>query len=451
VPRPSVWAPEWRTLTAGLVVTVTLAASEALAVATVLPLVARDLHGLSLYGWVTSAFFLGTLVGLVVGGERIDRHGPAGPFAAAIVIFGAGLLVSGLAPAMSVVVLGRGLQGVGAGAIPAVAYASIGRTIPESLRPRVFALLSTAWVVPGLVGPAAAAGVAAISSWRVVFLGLVPFIAVAAIAPYRALRKLGPPAEHVTERSRLVPALRVATGAGLGLAALAERSWLALPLAVAGLVVGARPLVRLLPPGTLTARAGLPATVLARGVLTFAFFGTETFVPLTVVSVRHRSAAVAGLTLTAATLSWTTASWIQARLASRLSARRLFGGGMAIVAVGIAGCAAVLASRTPIAVAAVAWAVGGFGIGLAYSTLSLVVLREAPQGQEGTATSALQLLDNLGVAVGAGLGGAAVAVAVAHGAEATGIAVAYAVTAAAAVCGVAVAQRLPGTALVPRD
>jgi hypothetical protein len=66
----SVWAAPWRPITVGLVVTITLAASEALAVATVLPLVARDLHGLSLYGWVTGAFFLGTLVGLVVGGGR---------------------------------------------------------------------------------------------------------------------------------------------------------------------------------------------------------------------------------------------------------------------------------------------------------------------------------------------------------------------------------------------
>src|SRR5262245_62887777 len=97
VARPSVWAPEWRALTVGLLVTVTLVASEALAVATVLPLVARDLHGVSLYGWVISAFFLGTLVGLVVGGEEVDRRGPATPFAAALVVFAAGLLIAGLA------------------------------------------------------------------------------------------------------------------------------------------------------------------------------------------------------------------------------------------------------------------------------------------------------------------------------------------------------------------
>jgi MFS family permease len=443
VPRPSVWAPEWRTLTIGLVVTITLVASEALAVATVLPLVARDLHGISLYGWVTSAFFLGTLVGLVVAGEQVDRRGPAGPFATGIVVFAAGLLVAGLAPAMWVVVVGRALQGLGAGAIPAVAYASIGRRIPNELRPRVFALLSTAWVVPGLAGPAAAAGVAAVAGWRAVFLGLVPLVAVAGALALRALRSIGPPDEPIVETSRLVPALLVAAGTGLGLAALAERSWLTLPLGAAALLVGARPLTRLVPAGTLTARPGLPATILARGLLTFSFFAADTFVPLAVVSVRHRSTAIAGIALTASTISWTAASWVQERIVGRTNARRLVGGGLVIVAIGIAGSALVLQSGTPIAVAAVAWAVAGFGIGLAYSTLSLVVLREAPPGQEGTASSALQLLDNLGVAVGAGLGGAAVAIAVSHGNEAAGIGAAYAVSAAVALAGVAVARRLP--------
>src|SRR6266516_2855154 len=425
--RPSVWAPEWRALTVGLIVTVTLVASEALAVATVLPLVAHDLHGLALYGWVMSAFFLGTLVGLVVGAEEIDRRGPAMPFAAALAIFAAGLLVAGLAPAMWVVVVGRALQGLGAGAIPAVAYASIGRAIPDALRPRVFALLSTAWVLPGLAGPAVAAAVAAAAGWRVVFVGLVPLVAVAAVPPYRALRRLGPPAEPP----------------------LAERSLLALPMIVAAAALGARPLRALLPSGTLTARAGLPATILTRGLLTFGFFGADTFVPLAIVSVRHQPTAVGGIALTAATLSWSAASWVQERLVLRWSPRRLVGVGLAIVAAGTAGVATALLSSVPIAVAPVAWGIAGFGIGLAYSTLSLSVLAEAPPGQEGRVSAALQLCDNLGIAFGAGLGGAAVAVAAAHGREAIGVGAAYALAAAMALLGVAVTRRLPAHVLHP--
>ena len=67
------WSPERRSLTLGLVLTITLVAFEALAVSTIMPIVARELGGLDLYGWVFSAFFLGNLLGIVVAGILIDR------------------------------------------------------------------------------------------------------------------------------------------------------------------------------------------------------------------------------------------------------------------------------------------------------------------------------------------------------------------------------------------
>src|ERR1700733_10542433 len=154
------WAPQRRALTVGLVLTITFIASEALAVVTIMPVVARDLHGLSLYGWVFTAFMLGELVGIVAAGRQADKSGPARPFLGGVLLFGAGLTVAGLAPSMVVLVAGRALQGIGAGAVAAVAYVAIGLSLPEHLRARMMAVLSTAWVVPGLVGPALAAAVA---------------------------------------------------------------------------------------------------------------------------------------------------------------------------------------------------------------------------------------------------------------------------------------------------
>ena len=145
---PGLWAPQTRALTAGLVLTVTFVASEALAVVTVMPVVARDLGGFRLYGWAFSAFMLGSVVGIVVAGREADRRGPAIPFVAGLMLFGAGLAVAGLAPSMAVLVAGRALQGIGAGAVPSVSYASIGRSLAGSLRARMMAVLSTAWVVP---------------------------------------------------------------------------------------------------------------------------------------------------------------------------------------------------------------------------------------------------------------------------------------------------------------
>src|SRR5437762_13200118 len=149
----SLWAPEHRALTLGLVLTITFVASEALAVAPAVPVLARELGGLRLYGWVFSAFMLASLVGVVLAGRAADMRGPAPPYLAGLALFVAGLLIAGRAQSMEVLVVGRAVQGLGAGAVPAVAYASIGRSLPESLRPRMFAVLSTAWVIPGLFAP----------------------------------------------------------------------------------------------------------------------------------------------------------------------------------------------------------------------------------------------------------------------------------------------------------
>ena len=174
------FSPSERFLLIGLVCMVTVVATESMAVTTVMPLVERDLGQLSLYGWAFSAFFIGNLMGSVAGGRATDRMAPVLPLAAGVGVFVAGLLVGGLAPSMLVLVLGRLLQGVGAGVVPAVMYVCVGRGFPAALRPKVFAITSTAWVVPSLVAPLVAAWVAQAVGWRWVFLGLVPVAVVVA-------------------------------------------------------------------------------------------------------------------------------------------------------------------------------------------------------------------------------------------------------------------------------
>ena len=73
---------------------------------------------------------------------------------------------------MPVLVAGRFVQGFGAGVVPAIGYVAIGRAFTEAERPRMFAILSTAWVVPGLIGPVLAERVSDAFGWRWVFLGL---------------------------------------------------------------------------------------------------------------------------------------------------------------------------------------------------------------------------------------------------------------------------------------
>src|SRR5918996_783361 len=231
--------PARRGLTAGLVLTITLVAFESLAIATVMPVVSDDLGGLGLYGWVFSGFFLGNLLGIVLAGEAADRRGTRAPFLTGLVLFAIGLVVGGSAQSMPLLVAGRVAQGVGAGVIPAVAYASVGRAYPPILRPRVFAVFSTAWVVPGVVGPAAASAIERWSSWRVVFLALLPLVAVAALMTLPTLTQAAPVgAAPRPEGTRRRDAMVLVAGVALVLAGLGAQQ---ISAAAALVVVGATP------------------------------------------------------------------------------------------------------------------------------------------------------------------------------------------------------------------
>jgi MFS family permease len=450
------FSPGRRALTAGLVMTITLVAFEALAVSTVMPLVARELGSLELYGWVFSAFFLGTLIGIVVVGGLIDRGGLVRPLAAGLVLFSIGLIVGGLAPSMAVLVAGRFLQGLGAGAIPPIAYVSIGRALPDDLRPRMFAVLSTAWVLPGVIGPAVAGAVAQLTTWRAVFLGLLPLIAAAGAIVLPAIRSAVPVGATTGDaaangrdnglamRRRLPIGLVLAAGAGLLVAGLTSGTLVpGAPLAILGLVLVLPAFSRLTPVGTLRAVRGLPAAVLLRGLLTFTFFCADAYVPLALQEWRGLGPAIAGIALTGATLSWTAGAWIQARRIDRWGVRRLVGTGFAVVVMGIVAFALVLSPEVPVVVGLLAWTVAGLGMGLSYSPLSLTVLREATPGAEGTATSGLQLSDVLGTALGTGVGGALLAFGARSGFDTwVGLAGAFAAGALVGLLGMALAGRL---------
>jgi MFS family permease len=443
-PAGGIWAPGYRQLTVGLVLAVTFVAFEALAVATILPIVGRHLGDLRLYGWVFSAFLLASLIGIVLAGTLADRMPLGRPMLVGLALFALGLIIGGTAPDMLVLVAGRAVQGLGAGVVPAVAYVAISRCYAEESRPRMFAVLSTSWVVPGLIGPSIAALVAAAVGWRWVFLGLLPLVVAAGVLVVLALRNVPPPASPGTARVPYLAVLGVVAGAGTALASLSSG---VVPVVAAGGIAGGALLAfsmrRLTPPRYLSARPGLTATILSRSLLTCCFFAGDAYVPYAIVTVRHAPTTLAALALTASTLTWTAGSWVQARCIARWGPRRLVRTGECLVALGLGAMCVMLLPSVPTALAVVAWALAGAGIGTAYAPLSVTTLDRAAAGEEGRATSALQLCDVLGQAIGIGVAGAIVAATsrIGHG---PGVALAFSFGIAVALTGVIVGARLPG-------
>ncbi|TMR11108.1 MFS transporter [Nonomuraea turkmeniaca] len=377
-------------MTAGLVAMVSLVAFEYMAVAIAMPVVAKELGGLELYGLAFSGAMAASVIGTVLGGRWADVRGPQAPLWTGAVGFAVGLTVAGLAPSMEVLIAGRFLQGFGGALVSVALYVVVARVYPESLHPRIFSLFATAWVVPSMVGPAIVGVVTDTLGWRWVFL-LVPILTV--LSGLVLLRGLagqpvsggqGEPAPGLM--GKVAWAAVTAVGAGLmQYGSSGDR----FPLLIAGMVVLAVALPRLLPRGTLRAARGLPAVVGLRGLSAGSFFAAEVMVSLMLVDHRGLPTWASGLALMGGSLTWSFASWVQGReFFSKKTNLRL---GSAMMALGILIMGTVAFTTVPVALAYPSWIITGFGIGLVYPTLSVLTLELSAPGEQGKNSSALQV------------------------------------------------------------
>lgn len=392
-------APPYRSLTLGAVALISLIAFEALAVATAMPTVARDLDGLQWYALAFAGPLASGVVGMVLSGWWCDARGPAGPLRTGTASFVLGLLIAGAAPTMNILVLGRLVQGVGGGLIIVALYVVVGRAYPGALHPRMFSVFSAAWIVPSLVGPALAGLVVQHVGWRWVFLGAALVAAPAAVLLQPVGQLVGSHTGTADARPRPVIRLLWALGAAIGAGSLhvagQQTGWRAVLLIGAALLVLGVCAPRLLPRGSLWAAPGLPAVICLRGVAAAAFLSAEAFVPLALTRERGLTPALAGLVLTVGALSWATGSWFQGRPGQRISATQLLRTGMAAVALGLFAVGVTTVPAVPLAIGVIGWTTAGLGMGLSFPTLSVLTLKLSAPSEQGRNSSALQLSDAL--------------------------------------------------------
>jgi MFS family permease len=396
-----------RRLTFGIVATIVFIAFEAMAVATAMPKAVPDLGGTRAYALAFSAYFTTSLFGLVLAGEVCDRRGPRLPLVGGTACFTAGLLVAGTAQSMAPFVVGRAVQGLGGGIVIVAVYVLVGRAYDDDLRPRMFAAVSAAWVVPAIVGPLIAGFLADHLSWRLVFLGIAPLAVVpVVIALPSVIEYDGPPPAGPTVRHRR-KRLAFAAAVGMGLLQIAgmRADGAAVGLAAAAIVLLVPSVPRLLPPGTLAFRRGLPTVVAMRGVLAGAFFGAEAFLPLMLVQYRGLSTTLAGLALTGGALGWAGGSWYQGRPGLQIPRPELVRRGAVLVATGIVGLGCVLLPGAPVAAAGLSWIVGATGMGVALASIGVLLFELSPVEDQGANSASLQLSDALFSVVFIGLAG----------------------------------------------
>ncbi|GAB2862260.1 MFS transporter [Myroides odoratimimus subsp. xuanwuensis] len=396
-----------------MVVLIVLNAFEALAVTTAMPTISDELDGLRLYALAFAGPMATGVLAMVVVGSWCDRSGPRTPLLATVVLFTVGLVIAGIAQTMGVLVVGRVVQGFGAGMVVAL-YVVVARIYPAELHPRVFAAFAAAWVVPSLVGPLAAGLVTEHLGWRWVFLGvgalILPTVLLlrAGLADPRLAQGAGAAAPWSGRRigagvvaGAAVLVLHVGSGEG------ATHSWQLVVTTVAVTVV-ALPLAlrRLVPSGTLQVARGLPAVVAMRGLLGASYFTAEVYLPLVLTERYDLAPSVAGLVLTTGALTWSGASWLQSRLGNGAREALVLRLGPALIGAGVLAALVVVVLDLHPALAIVTWTLAGAGMGLSYPRLSVLLLRYSQGPEQGTNSSAGQIMEYVAIAVALAAAGA---------------------------------------------
>ncbi len=375
-------------LTLTLVAFVSMVAFESMSVTVVMTPVAQLLGAPKLYGLAFSLMFTAQMLGTILAGPWIRRRGAAPSLFVGQALFIAGSLLAGLADSFGMLLVGRLLSGLGAGTAMVAEYVVIGSAFPDRLRPKVFSWTAAAWVLPSIVGPLIAGWLMQVLSWRAVFLVVVPTTAATMIGFWLQRARL-PGRPEVLKGSDLVAgavdrrtlrnglALALAAGAfQWGASHLSPPTPFTVALAVGGLLGLAVTLPRLVPAGTLRMAAGLPSVIMTRFLMLASFNGAVSFVPTLLIALRGLSVNVAGVILALTSIGWAVGAIVQGR-------RRFLGRASVLVHAGAIS-----------------------GMGLISSATSVLTLELSAPNEHAAASSALQLSDVLGSAIGISVTGA---------------------------------------------
>src|SRR6202165_561050 len=192
-PQPGRWVlshGEIRTIVLGLTLAMFLAALNQTIVATALPTIGRDFHDFELLPGVVTAYLLTSTAVAPLYGKLSDVYGRRAMMLASIGIFIAGSAACAAAPDMIMLILGRGLQGVGGGGILTLAQALLADAVAPRERGRYQAYMGSVWVTAGLGGPVLGGILAEHFHWSVIFWVNVPLGLVAAFMAHKTLKRL---------------------------------------------------------------------------------------------------------------------------------------------------------------------------------------------------------------------------------------------------------------------
>jgi EmrB/QacA subfamily drug resistance transporter len=392
-----------------------LIALDSTIIATAVPAVVDDLGGFSQFPWLFSVYLLTQAVTIPVYAKLADVVGRKPLLVFGISVFVGASLLCGLAWSMPALVVGRALQGIGAGAIQPIGMTVIGDLYSVAERAKVQGYVASVWAAASVLGPTLGGVLSDYASWRWIFFINLPLGVVAVLG----LRRHFP--EQVERRPYRLDvrgAVLLTGGCSLLILGLLEggsrwawsstTSYAVLGTALAVLagfaLVERRVSDPLLPPWVFRRRILVAGNVAAMGVGAL-LIGLSTYLPTWVQGVLGTGAVEAGLALAALTLGWPVAASQAGRLYLRIGFRDTALVGMTLALTG-AVLAARLTSEARTWHVAAAMFVLGLGMGLSSSPLIVAIQSVVGWERRGVVTGTNMFCRSIGSAVGAALFGA---------------------------------------------
>jgi len=394
---------------------VTLYAVESYIMATIAPSIVRDIGGLPLLSWVTTLYVAAAVLGSISVAMRPRGMGLRIAYVFGAVLFGSGSLVCAAAPVMEVVLVGRTIQGYGAGILAALAYAFVRFAFPEPLWPKASTLYAAIWGVATLLGPSAGGLFADGSNWRHAFIVLVPLgVLMAVLAPWLLPKATDDRAEGripFVQIGLLIGAVLLVSVAGTLEQTGSKAVLVALAvIAIALMLVTERQgRTRLLPTGAVTLTKPVARVYLTMFTLLIVLT-SDIYIPYFLQALHGVTPLISGYLTALVALGWTFAAFFSGNLRGPAATKAIVAG-CVIEALSTAALALLLARENHaadiliLAPAAFAMLMMGFGVGLGWAHLVTRVLQLVQNSEQDKASAAISTVQSLGSAFGAAIAG----------------------------------------------
>jgi EmrB/QacA subfamily drug resistance transporter len=381
------------------------AAMEATVVATAMPTVIAELHGLELYGWVGAVYMLATTVTIPLWGKASDLWGRRPTMLAGLAVFLFGSMACGVSTTMAALIVFRGVQGVGAGALQPIALTIVGDLFTLEERAKIQGVFGAVWGFAGIAGPLLGGFIVRSWSWRWIFYINAPIAVLSAVLLILFFRERdgGTPQPSLDLAGAFVLTLAIlALLAGFAGYAAAWTLPLALALTAVFLWIERRAAEPILPFSLFAVRPLVSASVCSV-LMGAVMMGILMYTPLYIQAVRQATPTEAGASIAPMLVGWPLASALGGRLLPRIGYRLLVRGGLVLVAIASVGVYEVLRHDAGLLPLQLAMFFFGAGMGFANTAILIAVQQSVSFRQRGIATASTMFFRTIGgtLAVGA--------------------------------------------------